>query len=368
MHKYFAEWYKAAGIELKADDLEKRWQAIEGFTNDLEVRNGLELVRVFYSRPNQVEDFVERYTSSFQDVDKNFPMRNNKLELQVLSGATLVHIVETSRTTVTDAVALGVVSAYCHGIRKDLLNSEIVDYARMYLMTESAKVREGKSFHVKAPDVDLNELLETLTAAANGGAGSLKAPIRPPFLKLAAAIQSLTAAVNVMGQEFENEILARREESDILWWVFSEHSRDLEHRMSDLPLPFACLVAGKELADLVRLIPGPLAARAFLDKMLRFVDSELTTNISIKDAVNSASNDWKERLIAQRDVEGVEDLCPIHLATMKSIESGRPTGWPGSFDKSTDLKSRTPIAPCHLASQIYNERILMSAVQMAGSN
>lgn len=367
MHKYFAEWYRAAGLEPKAEDLEKRWEALEAFGNDIEVVHALELVRIFYSRPHPAGNFIDEYASSFHEVDKNFPMRENALELQVLSGATIAHIVETTRTTVTDAIALAMVCGFCQGLRKDLLNGEIVDYARTYLASEAAKVREGTTFQIATPDVDLKDLLEALPAAASGTPATVKVPVRPPFEKLADAILNLSSSVNAMGQSIANEITARREESDILWWVFGEHSRESGKRMSELLLPFASLVAGKELADLVRLIPGPLAARAFLDKMLRFVDAELVTHTSIKEAINSAPSDWKERVIAG-GMKEVGDLCPIHVAAAKSLEASSPTGWLGPFDKSTGLKSRTSIAPLDLASQIYHERVLMSAFNAAGSS
>src|SRR5207237_5305117 len=98
------------------------------------------------------------------------------------------------------------------------------------LINESTRVREAKTFQIKAPDVDLKDLLEKLAAAANGGAGGLKEPIKPPFEKLAEAVSHLSSSVNKMGQSIANEILARREESDILWWVFGEYSRDLDQR------------------------------------------------------------------------------------------------------------------------------------------
>lgn len=367
MHKYFAEWYRAAGLEPKADDLETRWTALEGFAKNIKVRNGLELVRIYFSRTTQAEDFMDRYAASFQEADKNFPMRDNGLELQVLSAATIAHIVETTRTETTDAIALAVLCGSCKGLRSDLLNSEIVDYARSYLINESSKVREAaKTFQVKAPDVDLKDLLEKLATAAGGGAGTLKEPIKPPFEKLAEAVSTLSSSVNRMGQSIAKEISARREESDILWWVFGEYSRDLNQPMSGIPLTFATLVAGKELADLVKLTPGPLAARAYLDKMLRFVDKELSTKISIKDAINAAPNDWRKRLLDERNAESVDDLCPIHLGTAKSLESDRPASWPAVFDKSTGLKSRTSLAPLDLASQVYDEKLLMRAVSNAG--
>src|SRR5437588_9813486 len=105
MHKYFAEWYRAAGLEPKAEDLENRWQAVEGFAKNIKIHNGLDLVRIYFSRPAQSADFAERFATHFQDADKNFSMRDNGLELQVLSTATIAHIVETTRTSTTDAIA-----------------------------------------------------------------------------------------------------------------------------------------------------------------------------------------------------------------------------------------------------------------------
>jgi hypothetical protein len=370
MHKYFADWYRAAALEPKAEDLEKRWQAIESFAKKIKVQNALDLVRLFYARPTHSADFIDKYSAAFQTADPTFQMRDNALELQLLSGAAIAHIIETTRTYVTDAVAFAMLCGFCQGLRQRVLNGEIVESAHAYLANKSVNVRAGSgSFEVKPPDIDLEVLLDTLTGAATGSSlATLKEPISPPFEKLATAISDLTSSINKMAIKVAEEIKVRREESDILWWVFGEHSRDLSKRMAELPLPFATLVAGKELADLVRVIPGPLAAQAYLDKMLRFVDADLSNSTSIKDAVNTASREWREKLIEERKAGAVEGLCPIHLAVEKSLDFDKPAGWPTQFDKSTELKSKAAIAPLALATQIYHEKMLMSAVRAASSN
>src|SRR5437016_5348889 len=260
MHKYFPDWYRAAGLDPTADTLEKRWQAVEGFSKKIKLQNALELVRIFYNRPTVGADFSDRYSATFQAADPTFSTRDNAVELRVLSGATIAHIIETTRTTLTDAVALAMLCGFCRGLRQKILNSEIVQSARNYLANESVRERDvGPSFEVKTPDTDLDELLNTLTEASTGSSlTSIQEPLRPPFEKLAEAISALASSVNKVAGQFANAIDVHREESDILWWIFGEHSRDLKKRMSELSLPFAALVSGKELADLIRVIPGPL--------------------------------------------------------------------------------------------------------------
>ncbi len=370
MHKYFAEWYRAAGLQPKAEDLEKRWQGLESFAKKIKVQNALELVRLYYARPSQDSNFVDKYSASFQAVDPTFPMRENGLELRVLAAATIAHIVEKTRTNVTDAVALAMLCGYCQGLRQNVLNGEIIAYARTYLAEEAVRMRESDgNFTVPEPDVDLEELLDTLTTAATGNnLTNLKEPIRPPFEQLAGAISKLAASVNKMGEKLTQEIRSRREESNILWWAFGEYSRDLDMRMVELQLPFATLVVGKELADLVNVVPGPIAAPAFLDKMLRFVDPVLSKSTSIRDAVNAAPREWRGRLIEEAAARGVEDICSVHLAVQKSLEFEKSTEWIAPFDRVSDLKSKGAIAALDLATQVYHERMLMRAVNIAGAS
>ena len=71
----------------------------------------------------------------------------------------------------------------------------------------------------------------------------------------------------------ERELTIVSEETNMLWWLISEYSRDRGASWMTVG-PFATpIIAGKELADLTRVIPGPVAAAAFLDRIIRLADS-----------------------------------------------------------------------------------------------
>jgi len=364
MHKYFVDWYRAAGLQPTAQELEARWQAVEAMTEKLQLNDALDLVRIFYDLPTNSTETCEHYRASLKAEDPTFSMRGNAIELKVLAGATIAHIVENTRTRLTDVVALGMKCGLCRGLRKTILNEDIVDFAKSYLMNESVMVRDAAtSFEIRKPDTDLSELLETLTTAVAGNnLTTIKEQLRPPFEKLANAILSLASSVDEMAQALTDVISLRREESDILWWVFGGNSRDLKKPMSELALPFAALVAGKEFADLVRAIPAPLASDAFLDRMLAR-NQEDTTSTTIKDAVNASSPEWRTLLINQPLANGVSDLCPIHLSIQMSSEPNNQRSWHTRFNRDTGIKSGAAVSPLNIAIQICDERMLKRAIK-----
>jgi hypothetical protein len=367
INKYFAEWHKAADLEPKADELEKRWQAVEAFVKKIKISNALELVRLFYGRPALSSDFVDTYAAVFQSKDPTFPVRQNALELRVLAGSTIAHLVGTTRTRVTDAVALAMLTSFCQGLRQEVLNADIIDMARSYLAKESVVVRDvAENLNVEEPDVDLEDLLAALTAAAVGSnMATIKVPLTPPFEKLAQAISTLSESVNKIAGEMAAVIKIRREESDILWWVFGGYSRDLGTRISGLIPAFAALVSGKELADLVKLIPGPLASTAFLDKLLDSTDPSVLGSVSIKEGVDATPREWKQDLITE--IGELEDLCPLHLALKTSLAVEKASAWLPHFNRSSGLKGKGVMPLVGLANQMYDERMLIRAVRVANS-
>ena len=369
MHKYFPDWYRAAGLNPTAETLEKRWRAVEGFNKKIKVPNALELVRLYFDRPTIKSDFSEQYSAVFQAQDPTFSTRDNSVELRVLAGASIANIVETTRTVLTDAIALAMVCGFCRGLRQKVLNGEIIESARHYLADESVTVRSVDGFNIKTPDTDLVKLLNALTSASTGSnLATIKEHLAPPFEKLAAAVAYLSTSVNDMGNRYSMAANVSREESNILWWVFGEHSRDLKKPISDLKLPFAALVCGKELADLTRIIPGPLSSEAFLRKMLSFSAEESpSSSISIKDAIGAATTEWRKDLLETSEMSQVEDFCVVHIAVQKSLDSNTASQWRTSFDKSTGIKSGTSLDPVALAMQMCDERMLIRAAVAASA-
>src|SRR5262249_6592381 len=89
MHPDFADWYRRIEIDPKADELQKRWQAIEAFHQKATATDLADATRVFFGMAPGSQGFLAKYRTEFKATDDAFPMRDNDAELQVLAGATL---------------------------------------------------------------------------------------------------------------------------------------------------------------------------------------------------------------------------------------------------------------------------------------
>src|SRR5205085_2233156 len=107
----------------------------------------------------------------------------------------------------------------------------------------------------------------------------------------------------------------RQEESNVLWWLYGAQSRDLEVPFVTLKSA-ASIVLGKELADLAGTLPGPYAARAFLDKAVR--EAGFSNEVTLSDSVNSCLQDWRSSVAQVPELKMVDDLCPVRFALEKA--------------------------------------------------
>jgi hypothetical protein len=385
VHRFFADWYRVAAIEPQPETLQKRWEAIHRTVRDLDVPDALEVVRLFYGSPRCLPRFAERYRDAFKARDVTFPMRDNEAEVRILAGATIVALLDNRPGPVADVTALAVASADCRGLRSGERIPDMLAEARQYLWGRSSSLRLAKEAKpAPPPTVDVTAMLEPLQSALEakqtrdpdfqGVLDQMPAPggrsTPGPALELITkAIQSLAATVTEVAAanaeaaaEQGRHLQLHREEVNILWWLFAEHSRDLGYRLANLPLPAACLVAGKELADLIEVLPGPLAAAGVLDRMLRAVERELRPTTTLHEAVNSAPREWRAGWVASTDCERVEDLCPVLCSVRRSLETSGPDDWGPPVRTVTAVDLHRGLAPLDLAIQAYEEKLFVGAL------
>jgi GTPase-associated system helical domain len=385
VHRFFADWYRVAAIEPQPETLQKRWEAIHRTVRDLDVADALEVVRLFYRSPRCLPRFAERYRDAFKARDVTFPMRDNEAEVRILAGATIVALLDSRPGPVADVTALAVASADCRGLRSGERIGDMLAEARRYLWARSSSLRQAKDARpAPLPTVDVAAWLEPLQSALEAkqtrdpdfqgvleqmpapGARSTPGPALELITK---AIQSLATTVTEVAvanaeavAEQNQRLQLHREEVNVLWWLFAEHSRDLGYRLANLPLPAACLVAGKELADLVEVLPGPLAAAGVLDRMLRAVERDLRPTTTLHEAVNSAPREWRAGWVASTDCERVEDLCPVLCSVRRSLETSGPDDWGPPVRTVTAVDLHRGLAPLDLAIQAYEEKLFVGAL------
>lgn len=357
MHTYFPEWYQQVVLEPKKEELEMRWAGVEAVARDMDTQQALNVVRLFFGRPLKESDSIEWLADSFQEIDSNFPMRNNKHLLRVLSGVIIVHLIDERVGEIVDMVTLATLCAGCQGARSDVPIPDVVEYSQQYIVTRANRHRslDRVSFE-KAAGEQWNQLLKNfLTAWPNQNVEAVKEQVKAPFQKIAELINRMVDAINLLGEQ----IRFQKEESDILWWVFSEYSHDLEQPMANLDLAAACLVSGKELGDLIAVPPGPQYAKGFLDKMLRTIDPKLEKPVKLCDAINASPRKWRENWVDNENFGKAPDFFPVHIAAIKSLETTKKTAWYDAFETANGIKARKPFNPIDLAWQAYLEGLLI---------
>ncbi|MGH9739395.1 MAG: GTPase-associated system all-helical protein GASH [Candidatus Acidiferrales bacterium] len=326
MNNYFSDWYRSASISPEGIPLVKRWDGAASFEVDAgEI--GL-LAQVFYQLNPSDSSFPERFRKSINESDPTFPMSGNDRELIVLAGAALVDAMERGARDIADLTALFLVCGAVQNVRSAIVVPGIPEIAVKYLSRRSVERAKPEK------DGKEEELSKALVAAGE------------PYSKLAPAFQRL---------QLEFPIVS--EEANILWWLISETSRDVDQRWNKMPLGMACVLTGKELADLTQIIPGPIAARAFLDRAIRSGRKKVAASTSIADVVNETDKTWRGSHFSKPVPNGLEGILPLTHAVVLSVQASDGAAWQPIFKTATDIGATAKKNPDLMAYQFYLEQL-----------
>lgn len=364
MHDNFADWYRIISIDPQQINLDARWRSIETYSRKLTKYTALDVVRRMFGEEPKATDFDQKFRNAFKKTDTAFPMRDNALEMSVLAAATAANLLDADDKNLSDAAALAIVCADFQGLRGKIPLYEIVELAQTYLNRRSNDIRSQWSrreipmLTAKAP-VLTGDATPVLTIA------EVAKMVQPALEKLNALPNELVSPFNDALVALEKQLFLQQEESDMLWWLFASHSRDLRKSIAHLGLAPASVIAGKELADLTTVLPGPVAAAAFLDKMLvtaqRSDDSE---DITVREAVSAeVLRDWKTQLTKSGRLDSLDDFCSLNFVLRQSTETENTDEWATKCAKHTHIQVDDKMPPSALALQMYRERLLMKAMQ-----
>lgn len=326
MHDYFGEWYRSGGIPPESLPLAERWKAVEAFKpNSADVAL---LTQLFFQLTLSDSSFPESFRKALHETDVTMPMSGNDNELIVLAGAELVDIIEKGERDLADFSALCLVCAGAQNLRQNPLVPDIPDRAAKYLKKRS----EARARPVK--DSAETKLFDALTAM-----GAPHSDLAPEFRKLQLRFPLVD------------------EETNMLWWLVGETSRDLGKRWGELDAGAVCSIGAAELADLTKVLPGPIAARAFLDRAVRSERKKVPTSISIAEVISETPKEWREKRHKTPIANELAGLLPIHQAMTLSLQANDDGAWRNIFKTSTKLSASAKGAPDTVAYQIYLEHL-----------
>ena len=290
-------------------------------------------------------------------------MSGNDFEMSLLAGATLSHMMQTCEQDIAVAAAFAVTCPTLQGkCSKDII-LDIVSRAKKYLEKTRANLRRepgarGEGPRVPLDDEGLKPLVEACNANKHAEIGkhlsALLKPLDSQLSHLATSLRRLEASQSLY-----------REESDILWWLTGKCSRDLEIPFSDIEQQPACTVAGKELADLTRVLPGPLGTPAILDTVLS-AEFPANTQVGLSEAINKTDRDWREKWVTSFGETMCVDLSPMLFAATESIRAHKANAWHSVFKAQIGISPTTKLPARDLAEQVYEECLLVRAVDEIG--
>ena len=333
------EWYKIAKVKsLTEETLQKRSDEIVKICKSKKFEWMQNVIRFFLNKPLPSE-FSDEFIKIFLEGDPMFPQKNNALELRVLAGALLHEYVVTSKNKDQISVALALRSTLFGIDPKSLINKDIIETVLQLLAERSISTREK----IKKEPIELS---------IEASATDIPAAVNSQFKKLAAYINdSVTRRTEIL-----------EEESNIHWWIFRSFSNDFGVPFKEIEFKQTPIIIGKELSDLINIIPGPIATEQFLLKLLQDNAAE-EKEVLFKDVVNSISREYMEKF--NGDFHGaLGNLCPLHFSFLKAIESADRKSWVAPFQKITGLhpdKLRT--GRVNLALQVCYEKLLLLSLK-----
>ena len=359
MDDRFNGWYKKSSIRIDGDTLNKRWAGIEQCYRNLSPRPWYDVVEVFFDRAEAGDQPEQSFRKTFFELDPTFEMKKNALELRVLAGALLAHVLAKSNANENVMkTSLAIVTLAAKGVSGPPTLPDVPDLAQQWLLNRSATLRADDKMKTKlAVKADRKSLKEILLAIHDGDLPNALAKLH----KISTLVGDQLATLSRHVTELETALYLSQEEVQIVWWLFGEYSNDLRVDFSKIEAPAAALVIGKELADHVRVFPGPRAAEAYLDRMLGRVKQK--KKMSFAQAVETVDASWCQARAQEYQKSDAMRLCPLFCGLASRAELKDADAWKSVFSNRSGVDIDKPIAPIELALQAYHEFLLLRSVE-----
>lgn len=372
----FPEWYRAADTAPTDDTLEKRQKGVEAFAELLSdtdkgpsMADVVGAAQLCFESSLPVETIWPNVTTMrtvFQKADKLFPMRGNDFELRVLAAVSFYQLIWGYDSDTRTAAALAISCGNCRGQGATLINADVLTQTQRGLVNQSNKARllwQSNALEVTPAHTKLAEGLKTMQVTITAGIApdaSFAKEVGEHFARIHAAIGQLTKNIDAANEKILKNQKVFQEETDILWWLTGEQSRDLGQPLSEVGLQASCLVTPKELADKTLFVPGHPASRSFLARALERAKgkaSKVPTTLPLADVIAATPQEWRREWMKGIELDSTGPLFPVLSAVSASlqIEEGEWLAW---WKKRTGLKKEISLSPLDLAEQVFEECLL----------
>jgi hypothetical protein len=340
----FADRYAQAGLAPGAVIIEARQATVGRLVKTLTTPQMLDLVGLYYKHPSLDLAWLR---DEFIKEDTAFSLVNNERECAILAATILGSKVSEGNPV---AILALVTASLCDKYMPEEAGW-LLDDAKQAHLNLAAAARRMPVIDTEITTPSLVKLSDDLKALpANdwnqllGGLGKIQTEMRVIAAKTTTTAECLTSAMQY-----------QREETQMLWWLFSEYSRALSRKFDSLSRGVAAVVAGLDLGELTTYSTfGPVAAPAMLERVLRLacVDKDQKSLNSILSTIDAADLEKMKVYGTGRPAR----IFPISTAIKLAKEA--PEGWVVGLKRTTDIDAGIELEPLGLAIQTYNESLL----------
>ncbi|WP_315753399.1 MULTISPECIES: GTPase-associated system all-helical protein GASH [unclassified Bradyrhizobium] len=346
----FADRYAEAGLAPGGAIIAARQAPANRILESLTVPRIFDLVQLYFGQLNLDLNWLR---DEFIQEDPAFSLVNNQRECVVLATTILgARVAEGDSQTI-----LALLTTSASGKRSTAEFDWLLDEAKAGLLRHAVSARQPRAIEptLKLPTTHQKLGDEIAAIAANDWQGLINnlGKIRAQATEGSQAIATQASAAL---KAVASQLKFMREETQMLWWLFSEHSRTLNRHFSLLSPGLAAIVAGVDLGDLTTAsVFGPVAAPAMLERVLRLARKEQTKKTSLTAVLDDAPvADLQALTIFGKD----QPPCVFPMMTAIDRARANPGSWHKEFEKSTGIDATTEFEPIELATQTYYEHLL----------
>lgn len=344
MNEKFREWYLTVNIAPQEGQIKKRISAIEAFGKNINKIKVLNLIKLYYGGDLD-KDSKADFTNCFIATDETF-LPKNENEIKMLAGATLVYLAE-NRTGIDSLVEL--FSIAINRFRSPSILEEIYQAILEQYFKDSVNLRD---FELKPFEIEKSAIEEFIKYTSENG---LDSEASEKLCEALAVLQKGQQSLVRRMKDNEEQTSIYREDSQILWWLMSEHCSTLDKSIKCLDKISACLLLGKEASDIIDNFPGPSAIQAVLNKMLGNCKGK-SEQITIAQAISYLSEDCKEQLTSMANDFSFIELLPLTSAIIRSKNTVSIDEWYPKFKREILISDDDyKLLPQEFAWQMYIE-------------
>lgn len=341
--EYFPTWYKAIDLTVTQDLVDNRISVINNIINEEDITLWLDIVRLAYGIKLESTESKILFENKFREKDITFPIVSNDNIIKVLAEISLCFLFE-SKSRLSHLISLAVINA---NFFEKYTSSQVPYYEFANNVDENNE---------SASDIDIDEIEDNLLEKAN----TFEEDVEDEEALDSTDSLNLIKAVTYLNHE--NKKL--KEETNILWWLFGQHSKSNNAYFSEIGLSKMVIASAQELFELSSNSGYRSSAKHILYKVLLISnDNKPKLKIlSLSDSITEATAHSKEKLL---HLGNETELTPFIYALDLEKKFTDVAVWKAAFNKTLGTGvSDKKYKPEDLAFQFYREIIFLQSLQV----